>query len=442
MLDDLIRQLMGNPIFGQPDSFFCESPYRRPVRPQDMRFGIFTKPLGFKDLNKSGHLQAQRLLQNIYEQDLVFLPKTGVLRLSEMRDFYNSDLRVLGQVARPVLECYAFNWLNSGVGATGSWTLESFRIWSESIVQGINTSESELTRFISKTNKPKEAIKFFFIQCAGDFLAEASAMARNVLGNFDCHQSELFKILIDEYGYGVHRKKHSTIFEKMMQEAGLNSNVHYYWQFYTAKSMALTNYFHFISADHSKFFRYLGALYYTEASLAFSTQTQAKAVRMAFGDEVSTLYFDEHAHIDVHHGRMAFEKLIKPIVREYGEDILVDIVRGFEEFRLLQDVADQELFSHLAWHEKLAPLSISQMPISQENLVDHEFVESKGELSVTHTHGVRELFSVQSGEINVVVSPFLDFSLRAGESIVIPPGILHGTLVTSAECRYRVTALD
>ncbi|KMQ80554.1 hypothetical protein BPMI_04742 [Candidatus Burkholderia pumila] len=86
-------------------------------------------------------------------------------------------------------------------------------------------------------------------------------MARNVLGNFSAHQSELFKILIEEYGYGMHEKKHSTIFEEMMRQAGLNATTHHYWQFYTAPSMALTNYFHYISANHQHFFRYLGALF-------------------------------------------------------------------------------------------------------------------------------------------------------------------------------------
>jgi len=222
----------------------------------------------------------------------------------------------------------------------------------------------------------------------------------------------------------------------------LNANAHHYWQFYTAGSMALTNYFHFISANHQHFFRYLGALYYTEASLAYATQTQSRALKMAFGTNFDTLYFDEHTHIDAHHGRMAFEKLIVPAVRRFGESILPDIIRGFEEFRLLQDVADREMFAHLTWHEQLAPISDGQFPVLPSDARSHEFMEDKDELSVTHTHGVAELFTVTEGEISIVASPFVTLTLQAGESIWIPPGHLHGSLVNSSQCRYSVTALS
>jgi hypothetical protein len=442
MLDNLVEYFATRPLNGQPESFYCSNPYQRPMRSQDLRPGMFSRPLALGELTTPAHLQAQRLLQTIYEQDLVLLPRDKRFDRVAMNDFYADDYRIAGQIIRSMLERYAFNWLNVEIGVTGNWTIESFKAWSENIMSGISTSESALTRFVERSSRPKDAVRFFLIQCAGDFLAEASAMARNVLGNFGTHQSELFKILIDEYGYGVHEKKHSTIFENMMRQAGLDATAHYYWQFYTASSMALTNYFHYISANHQHFFRYLGALYYTEASLAYATQTQSRAIKLAFGDEVDTLYFDEHTHIDVHHGRMAFDKLIAPAVREYGESILPEIVSGFEEFRFLQDVADQDLFAHLAWHERLVPLSAVQTPAPPANAATHSFTERAGELSVTHVHGVSERFTVEDGEISIVASPFVSVPLRAGESIVIPPGHLHGSIVTSGTCRYSVTALD
>ena len=62
---------------------------------------------------------------------------------------------------------------------------------------------------------------------------------------------------------------------------------------------------------------------------------------------MSTEYFDEHSHIDVHHGRMALKRLIIPMIEQFGDKIIPDLIRGFEEFKLLQDIADEELYAHI-----------------------------------------------------------------------------------------------
>jgi hypothetical protein len=70
---------------------------------------------------------------------------------------------------------------------------------------------------------------------------------------------------------------------------------------------------------------------------------------------VSTEYFDEHSHIDVHHGRMALKRLIIPMIEQFGDKIIPDLIRGFEEFKLLQDIADEELYAHINLEKKSLP---------------------------------------------------------------------------------------
>ena len=68
-----------NPIFGQCNSFIVEAnPYYRPIRPQDLAEQDFTQPLDKIDLSAPSGLMAQRMLLNIYESDLLFLPKQPV----------------------------------------------------------------------------------------------------------------------------------------------------------------------------------------------------------------------------------------------------------------------------------------------------------------------------------------------------------------------------
>ena len=212
----------------------------------------------------------------------------------------------------------------------------------------IAEADSAVCRAVVSALNPEAAATTFLIQPASDFLSEASAMARNVLGSYGPSQSELFKVLIDEYGYGVHRTKHSTLYRETLESRGLWPQVHAYWQFYLASALALTNYFHYVSKNHELFFRYLGALYYTEASLVHATRHQSDMLHAVWGDDVDTRYFDEHSHIDKHHGRMVIEKIIAPLVEQCGDAIVPDVVRGFEEFRLLQDMADADLIAQIA----------------------------------------------------------------------------------------------
>lgn len=437
-----LYQFASHPLFNQPQGFYCDSPYIRPVRPLDLRQLEFDRALNQEELNQPSHLMGQRLLLNIYEQDLVFLPQTSKLVLPEFNAFYDEELRRAEAAIRPMLERHVFGWLSDKISISGNWDVNAFKTYADGELDKIATTPSRLIDCISTSRNPANAARFFLIQCANDLFSEASAMARNALGSFGPDQCELFKILIDEYGYGVPQKKHSVIFQSLMTQCGLNPAPHYYWQFYTSTSLALTNYFHYVSANHRHFFRYLGALFYTEASLACVTRVQAQAMRLAFGETINTLYFDEHSHINVYHGKMAFDQLIRPVVQRYGEQVLPDIIRGFEEFRLLQDLADAEFFAHIAWHDELTdwqPTPLPELLVSEHS---SSFHECRDDLSVTHVHGVTELFTVNKGTLRLVCTPFTQVELAAGQHVVIPAGMLHGSVITSEHCSYTVTSLE
>lgn len=321
-----------NPIFGQCDSFIVEAnPYYRPIRPQDLAEQDFTQPLDKIDLSAPSALMAQRMLLNIYESDLLFLPK-GPLEPIE-RDFqlfYSDEVKLAGESIRPTLEQHVFEFLDHEIDVSGHWNLAAMKVLFESRLEAANNSESAIVAAVSKANAPDKAAHNFLVQLAGDFLTEASAMARNVLGNFGSPLSELFKVLIDEYGYGVHQTKHSTIYEELLESQGLSSDIHAYWQFYLTSSLALTNYFHYVSRNHSRFFRYLGALYFTEATIPHANRQFAQLFRELFGKDTNTHYFDEHVHIDPHHARMVSERVIEPVIERCGESVIPEIVRGFE----------------------------------------------------------------------------------------------------------------
>ena len=81
--------------------------------------------------------------------------------------------------------------------------------------------ENPFCLFIENSRDPSWALKYLLLQMAPDFLTEASPLARTVVGSFGAEQSEMMKVFIDEYGYGVHKTKHSTLFESLMKSVGL-----------------------------------------------------------------------------------------------------------------------------------------------------------------------------------------------------------------------------
>ena len=167
-----------------------------------------------------------------------------------------------------------------------------------------------------------------------------------------------------------------------------------------------------------------------------------------FGDEADTRYFDEHTHIDQHHGRMAIERLIGPAIAKWGGAIIPEIVTGFEEFRLLQELADNDLIQQIAWTDRCDDHRIEA---ADARLFDESgrpradrmtFVEPDGEVSISHVHDVDELLVVREGVLDLITGHEQSVRLRPGEGMLISRRRLHGSVVRSTSCRYDVYHVD
>jgi len=247
----------------------------------------------------------------------------------------------------------------------------------------------------------------------------------------------------------VHQTKHSTLFERTLESCGLLAQPHAYAQFYLASSMGLSNYFHYISKNHTKFFRFLGALAYTEATFSHTCKQISEMLRKTFGPEVDTHYFDEHVHIDLHHGRMVFENLVMPALARFGEGIIEEIVRGIEEFRLLTEIADKDFIEQIEWCNKGLEYKELAQPL-QENILSGKvecnkgtYIEPLNELSVTHVHDADELCMIESGTMDFVTGHNFVVPLHPGEGTVLLHNRLHGAIITSKEdCVYHIYTID
>lgn len=442
----LIELYASRPLFADTAEWVIrDNPYRRPIDRKGVQQSDFSKPLGKAEALSASALAAQRMLLNIYETDLIFLPESNfAAKRNDFSSYYSNDNKLLGELIRPTLEAHVFDFLKDEIDVTGKWSVAALQSYLTALVEKHEKSELEICATILSSPDRERAARELLIQLAGDFLSEASASSRNILGKYGQIQSELFKIVIDDYGYGVHPAKHSTLFENTLATCGLVSEVHAYWQFYLSSSLALNNYYHYVSRDHSKYFQAIGAIAVAESMFSHTCRKIPEMLRAVFGKTVDTYYFDEHFHIDAHHGRMAFDYVVTPAIAQHGDAVIPDIVRGMEELQLLTSLADEDftaqvVFSGAAGNCKAPAQQIHQRILAgklQKPKTTH--LENRSQSLITRVCDEDKLYVVESGALDLVIGQDQSVRLDRGEASIIPRQRLHGTAVASDECLYDV----
>ncbi|WP_374380551.1 iron-containing redox enzyme family protein [Dongia sp.] len=425
-------------------------PFRRPTRAKDLPHLALNRAVPMARLAGNSALVLHRLLFNAYETDLLFLPlakeSAGESGWRNFDLFYGADTASRAGAARPHLENLAFADLEASIDITGPWSAEPALARLRDFLTAEETAPTDdladpVMAALLNAADPRAAAGHYLVQMAPDFLSEASAMARLAPGAYGPLQSSLFNVLIDEYGAAVHGAKHSTLFEATLASIGLDCRPHAYWQFYQPGSLALANYFHYVAANKRHVFRYLGALFYTEASLVNVTGRQARTLRRIFGNEIDLRYFDEHHHIDRHHRQMVLTRLIEPAIATCGPRAIEGILRGFEEFRLLQELADRDLADQLGWAGAVRPNDPKLAPFLADwragRLDSETFREVHDERSTTHIHPDDRLLVIETGTMTFFPLAGVELRLIAGDALFIPGGRLHGSIVTSPDSTYH-----
>src|SRR5689334_13448436 len=421
----LIDRYAARPLFANTSEWIIrDNPYRRPVDLKLVQQLDFSTPLTRAEILGASALAAHRMLLNIYETDLIFLPTNDFAsKREDFSSYYSNDNKLLGELIRPTLEAHVFSFLRDEINVTGKWTVDALHSYMQSILEQHEKSDLDICKRIVASANPERAGRALLIQLAGDFLSEASASSRNILGKYGEIQSELFKIIIDDYGYGVHPAKHSTLFENTLATCGLLAEVHAYWQLYLSSSLAVANYYHYVSRDHSKYFQAIGAIAMAEAMFSHSCREISRMLRTVFGKPVDTYYFDEHYHIDAHHGRMAFEFVVAQAIAKHGDGIIPDIVRGMEELQLLTAINDEDLIAQIEFADSVDDLKQRAQELIAGGLQGVSQVE-KSLVSKVNDHD--QLYIAESGPLELMITDDQAVRLEPGEAIVVPRQRLHG----------------
>ena len=376
--------------------------------------------------SKSLHLG--RLLLACYENEFIYIPDSpGKVDLGFWESNYSVDKLFQSHAIRHMCEIPYFRNLQEEVQVTGAWSVQSFEDYFADYRTKLNCADSRaVAERIRASKSPELAARFHAIQLAAEFLIEASGMARNLQGYFGPEQSEYFKIVTDEYGYGVHKAKHSTLYKKFLESIGLDSRPHNYWWFYLPATLFSHNYINSVCSNHTHFFRHLGSLTQSENAFAIALKFFDELYNDLFAD-ADTSYFREHVHIDQHHGRMGYRDLCLSLAARAGNELIPKIVRGFEENMFLGRMYRHEFIPHLDWVDAIWP----ELVVAE----DGEPSE-RAEFYTTMLDGPGVL-TAEIDPVLVYVMPWLYRPLRAGEQMAIPARTLFGIL-TEEGSRYRI----
>lgn len=421
--------------------------WARPLRPQTFKYVKFDRTNNDNKFNYAA-LTLNRILTALNEQDFLFLPEKSDNIVNELKVSYTEELRVLAAKLIPELEDRTLGFLRSEIQVSEHWTRKDFENYFEEKIKQNTKSRPESFDIIENSDQNEMLAKALLIQHAVDFLPESSHMVRFAKGDYGEPQSALFRVLLDEYGYGKHSTKHSTLFKKTLASVGMETNSHAYWAFYLNSTLLANNYFHSLTRSPERFFEYIGAIAYAENSFGPYCLYTKELLHSVFGENVDTRYYTEHVHIDMHHGRMTTDDLLYPLIKKYGENVIPEIVRGVETASKLGEIAEEDFKAQMDWMNKQFQHRELAESIKQNVLADIEKIpvapldEPFNELSVTHVHDGDEFCIVDEGVLRFCHGPHCFSDLQPGECVVIRKNRLHGALVISDNCKYRILSID
>lgn len=171
-----------------------------------------------------------------------------------------------------------------------------------------------------------------------DGLVESSRLSRILGGASNEIHAALFRVLIEEYGNGRLKRKHSTFFAQMMAELGLQTEPETYFNSVPWEVLACINHNFLLTERKRHFLRYNGGLTYFEiAGPSIYTDYRLAAQRLGLSDSAMG-YWELHIREDERHGQWMLNEVALPLAEQYPTDAW-ELVLGYDQEKLMGDRA-------------------------------------------------------------------------------------------------------
>ncbi|WP_329139975.1 hypothetical protein OG552_34925 [Streptomyces sp. NBC_01476] len=439
--NDVVKAFAANPAFraAEWEELTTEDdPYRRPVRPDDLAWLDYGKPMPVAKALKLSALLGHRMLRNIYDSGLLYLPPSpGPAAQADAATFYSESNRVLGAMAAPVLERHLFSLLASERKPLPGYAPEQVAAAiADYHQQRLAESGQAFTAALS-TKDRKASATFVLLQFSSYLPASRLAVGRAALGEYDIAHPGARVALLDDYRTWAGL---SGQYRALMEGAGLKTTTGAYWQLYLGTSLARGNHLHWLSRDREKYPEFLGALLHHSIDQAVTAARFADVFEDGLG--VRPALFD---HLGVAPGHLVdlVGRWVEPLLELYGPEGVERFHHGFADAVWLAALWDEDLAQQLAWADSIPEHQDKAARINkyiEDNgiTVDLDtFVESNEETSTTHVHDEHRLVMIERGEMHFWNNVTHKIDLHEGDKVLIPVSRLHGSTVLSGECTYH-----
>ncbi len=443
----LVRSFAANPAFraAEWEELTTENnPYRRPVRPDDLRWLNYGAPLRGEQALKLSGLLGHRMLRNIYDADLLYLPaERSDAAEHDIDDFYGPANRLRAALAQPVLERHLFSYLAEDRpappgGEPGDARLRALVGELVGYWEARRDQPGDAFAVLRGTRDRREATTFALLQLSAYLPAARTATARAALGEFDRARPAGRTLLLDDY------RRWATAgddWAALLGAAGLTTTVGAYWQLYLNTALARGNHLHQLSRAPRRHAELLGAFVYQRMDDALTAGAWADAVEDGLGRRPALFAAVPPVTPAVLAGLV--DSLLRPLVVAWGERALTGFHAGFTDAAALAAGHDRDLAAQLAWADaieehKAKAEAISAHLTNERIEVDLDtFVESCDETSTTHVHDEHRLVMIETGDMHFWNNVTHKISLTDGDKILIPKSRLHGSTVLSGSCTYH-----
>jgi uncharacterized protein YciW len=415
-----------------------DNPYRRPVRPDDLQWLDYAKPMPVHKALRLSGLLGHRMLRNIYDADLLYLPPTDNPAAAADRDqFYADRNRELGALARPILERHLFTFLDgerAGFGGGLAELTDVVRQYRERRTE----EPGQAFEAALATRDRRESATFLMLQLTAYLPAGYAALARAAIGEYEVAAPGLRELLLKQYLGWVRGARR---YRGLLADADLVPTTGAYWQLYLSSSLARGNHLHHLAANHERVFEFLGALVQCKIDEWATRDRFAEVFAEGLGSAAE--YFRAPAAPGQPDLDTLMEGLLGPVARTFGEPAIAAFHRGFADAVWLTDLWHQDLSAQVTWADRIEEYQEKAEKLDQiitnENIeVDLDtFVETSEETSTTHVHNEHRLVMIEVGQMHFWNNVTHKIQLNTGDKLLIPVSRLHGSTVLSGSCTYH-----
>ncbi|SHH81343.1 peptide synthetase [Pollutimonas bauzanensis] len=407
--------------------------YRRPLRPEDLAFLKFQKPISAETVSRLPSLATNRLLLSINELGIARLPRRqNALEFERFESFYRDSNQLLGQQIRPYLESYGFTYLGNEPVA-GKVIRDYSRLVRE-VFDAEQRHWAGLFAMLTRNDYLNEGLRLILIQQWALAPSRRSALARAAASGY------FAGIASTDWPTLAGALPSDALMREVAAMSGVARQSHSYWQFYLPTSLAKVNLLYALGSRPDRAFALLGAAFAAEAEwLAFGAALLAACPHLKQLEAVPPAN-EESLYADLDRRLRHALAVVEDI---HGGNALSRVGQGAGAYAKLADRARWDLGEQLRWLSAIprycawARVIDQRIQVEYPNIDRDTFVEPREMCSTTHVHSDHRLVVIERGDMVFWGNLGMQLKMTVGDMVLIPDGRLHGSTVVSEECTYH-----